>query len=393
MTEPVVRANRRKWLHEVLEGGLGHDRASTIFSAALIALIVLNVVLFAVRSVPWVEQAYGRWLDWLDLVSVGVFALEYALRLWAAVELPFLSHLRSWRARFTYARRPMQLFDLLAFLPALVAPLIGLDPAIENALRLLRGLKIARYSPALQSLGRVLANEKGALGGALLIMIGLLLFAATGMYLIERHVQPNVFGTIPDAAYWAVVTLATVGYGDAVPSTPLGKLFTSTMILAGLATFALPIGIIATGFGREVGRRDFVVNWSLVARVPLFTGLDPTAVAQIMTLLYSRTFEAGAAIVRRGEPGDSMYFIATGEAIVELDDGEVRLGDGEFFGEIALLERRARSHTVIAATRCRMLVLDREDFERLARRLPGIRARVEEVARARAKPPEPAKTT
>ncbi len=102
-----------------------------------------------------------------------------------------------------------------------------------------------------------------------------------------------------------------------------------------------------------------------------------------MTLLYSRTFEAGMPIVRRGEPGDSMYFIASGEAIVEREEGDVRLGDGEFFGEMALIEGRARTHTVVASTRCRTLVIDREDFERLTRRHPGIRRRVEEVAAER----------
>ncbi|KAB2847738.1 MAG: cyclic nucleotide-binding domain-containing protein, partial [Hyphomicrobiaceae bacterium] len=350
---------------------------------AIISLVSLNVVAFVLRSIPAFDQAYGAWLDALDVISIGVFAAEYALRLWSAVELPFLTHLPSWRARLRFALRPMQMFDLLAFVPSILARLAGAPPAVENALRLLRALKIVRYSSALQSLGRVLANERGALGGALLVMLGLLLFAATCMYLIEREAQPKVFGTIPDSLYWAVVTLATVGYGDAVPVTALGKLLTGAMILCGLAAFALPIGIIATAFGREVARRDFVVNWSLVARVPLFAGLDPAAVAQIMTLLYSRTFEAGMPIVRRGAAGDSMYFIASGEAVVEREEGEVRLGDGEFFGEMALLEGRARTHTVIASTRCRTLVLDREDFERLARRHPGIRKRVEEVAAER----------
>ena len=379
----TAKAAARARIHRALEHGLGHDTASSAVSWALIVLVVVNVVAFILRSVPAFEQSYAPFLEALDILSIAVFAAEYALRLWSAIELPFLLHLSPARARLRYALRPMQVFDLLAFAPSVLARLIGVPPAVENALRLLRALKIVRYSPALQSLGRVLASERSSLGGALLVMLGLLLFAATCMHLIEREAQPKVFGTIPDALYWAVVTLATVGYGDVVPVTPFGKLFTGAMILCGLAAFALPIGIIATGFGRELARRDFVVNWSLVARVPLFSGLDPTAVAQIMTLLYSRTFEAGSPIVRRGETGDSMYFIASGEALVEREEGNVKLGDGEFFGELALLEGRARTHTVVAITRCRTLVIDREDFERLARRHPGIRKRVEEVAAER----------
>ena len=118
--------------------------------------------------------------------------------------------------------------------------------------------------------------------------------------------------------WWAIVTLATVGYGDVSPITPLGKVLTALYILASLIIIALPVGIVATAFASEIHRRDFVVTWSMVARVPLFAGLSAADIADISRLLRAQTVEAGTMIVRRGESGDSMYFIGNGEVEVEL---------------------------------------------------------------------------
>lgn len=220
--------------------------------------------------------------------------------------------------------------------------------------------------------------------GTLLIMLSLVMFSASGMYLLERDIQPKTFGTIPDAMWWSLVTLATIGYGDAVPITVLGKLFGGIVIVLGLGVFALPIAIIATGFSREMNRREFVVTWSLVARVPLFAGLNAAALAEIMTLLTSRTFETGDLVLRRGEEATILFCIASGEAVVELEDGEVRLGEGDFFGEMAVLEHRTHEHAVVATSRCRCLMLDRDDLERLGRRHPEIVRRIRRVALERA---------
>ena len=105
---------------------------------------------------------------------------------------------------------------------------------------------LVRYSPALQTLGRVLADEYRALLGALLVVLILLLFASAGMYLLERDVQPDRFGSIPQAAWWALSTLTTVGYGDVVPVTPLGKVLGGVVMLLGVGMIALPVAIIAT---------------------------------------------------------------------------------------------------------------------------------------------------
>lgn len=370
----------RRQVHFALEAGLGHTLAGTLVSGCMISLAVANVIACAAWSVPEIQAAHGNWIWWLDVASAMIFAGEYVLRLWSCTELPFFAQGAAWRERLRYAAQPMQIVDLLSFVPTYVGLVTGTN---LWAAMMLRFLKIARYSPALHSLGRVIAAERSALFGALVIMTGLVMFGATMMYFIERTAQPVTFGSIPAAAWWSVVTLATIGYGDAVPITPLGKAFAGVMMIAGIAAFALPFGIIASGFGREATRRDFMVSWMLVARVPLFGGLDAAAVSQIITLLRSRTFDAGDVIVRRGMQGDCMYFLVSGDVVVETETGEVTLKEGDFFGEMALLEHRPRSSTVRATTRVRALVLDREDLERLARRHPAIMARIREVATSR----------
>ena len=131
----------------------------------------------------------------------------------------------------------------------------------------------------------------------------MLLFASTFIYFLERDAQPDKFGSIPAAAWWALATLTTVGYGDVVPITPLGKMFGGIVMLVGLGMFALPIAILATGFSQESSRHEFVVTWSMVAWVPLFSTMDVAEVAEITKLLYTRNVAAGATIVHAGEGG------------------------------------------------------------------------------------------
>ena len=251
-------------------------------------------------------------------------------------------------------------------------------------LRLFRLLKLVRYSPALQTLGRVLSDEYSALLGALLVMLVLLLFASTGIYFLEHDAQPDKFGSIPASAWWALSTLTTVGYGDVVPVTPWGKVLGGVVMLLGICMVALPVAIIATGFTQELSRHQFVVTWSMVARVPLFANMDESEVAEITKLLYTRNFMPGVPMVRAGDAGDSMFLIASGEAEVEIGRGkQALLKEGDFFGEMALLEHRRHKHDVVAKTRCRVYVLDSRALARLSRRHPEIMNRIRKVAGAR----------
>jgi voltage-gated potassium channel len=224
-------------------------------------------------------------------------------------------------------------------------------------------------------------TERRALTGCFVILLGTALIAAALMHLAERTAQPERFGTIPDALWWAIVTLGTIGYGDIVPVTVLGRILAGFTICAGLLMMALPVGIFATAFANEVHRRDFIITWGLVARIPLFRSLTASEIADVMTMLRAQKVDSGMVIVRRGEPAHAMYLIADGEVEVKLRHKPLRLGAGQFFGEISALRRTRRSATVIASMPTRLLVLDAFDLHGLMDRQPALAARIEEAAR------------
>jgi voltage-gated potassium channel len=377
----------RSWrikVHDVLEvGGEAHPMGRVV-NVFLIVLIIANGLAFAAETVNSLYARYGRWFEAFNAFSVMVFTVEYALRLWSSVEIPLLRRLPHWKARLRFALRPMMIIDLLAFLPWYFYPIFRADLRALRLFRLFRLLKLLRYSPALQTMQRVLANEYRALLGALLVMMMLLLFAASIVYFLERDAQPDKFGSIPAAAWWGLATLTTIGYGDIVPITPWGKVFGSVVMLFGLGMFALPIAILSAGFSQESARHEFVVTWSMVARVPLFATLDAAEVAEVTKLLYTRLFQAGATIVAAGDPGGAMYFIGSGEATVRVVPGRpTKLREGDFFGEMALLQRRRHKHDVVADTLCHVYVLDSEALARLSRRHPEIARHIEAVAEER----------
>ena len=297
--------------------------------------------------------------------------------------IPPFRHLSAHSARWNYAVSGAGIVDLLAVLPFWFAFILPIDFRVVLVLRFVRFLKLTRYSPAMRSLLEALYQERRALFGCVVILIGTTLIAASLMHLAEGHVQPDKLGTIPDAMWWAIVTLGTIGYGDVVPVTVPGKLIAGVTIFLGLIMVALPVGIIANAFSNEIHRRDFVVTWSMVARVPLFSGLDAREVADIMRLLRAQQVEPGGLIVRRGDRAHSMYFIAAGEVEIELPHERVRLDVGHFFGEIAVLRSARRSANVTATTRTSLLVLDAQDFHALMERDPRLAKRVHEVVRAR----------
>jgi len=380
----------RREVHDVLEVGGDAHPMGRVVNGFIIVLIFLNAIAFAANTDPELAGRYRWEFAAFNAFSVIVFTVEYALRIWSAVEIPMLSRLPRWQARLRYAMRPMMIIDLLAFLPWYLHWLYPLDLRLLRVFRLFRLLMLVRYSPALQTLGRVVTDEYRALLGALLVILILLLFASSGMYLIERHMQPDKFGSIPQAAWWALATLTTVGYGDVVPVTPLGKMLGGVVMLLGVGMIALPVAIIATGFSQESTRHQFVVTWGMIARVPLFGSMDYSEIAEITKVLYTRTFMPGVPIVRASDAGDAMFIIASGEAVVEISPGQhALLKEGDFFGEMALLEHRRHKHDVVAKTRCRVYVLDSMSLARLERRHPEIMQQIRKMAEARVLANEP----
>lgn len=385
-----ARSALRKRVYDVLEIGRGESTLSVIVENVLIALIFINVVAFILETVHSIEARYGGLLTFIEWASVLIFTVEYALRIWSCVEVPFLKRLSPGQARLQYARSPYLLIDLLAILPFYLSFLLPIDLRILRVLRLFRFLKLARYSPAMNTLMRVLANERRTLLGALLLVMTLLLFAATIMYYLESEAQPDRFGSIPQSAWWAIVTLTTVGYGDAVPVTGLGKLVGGMTMLCGLIVLALPIAIIASGFAQEVGRRDFVLTWSMMSRIPLFADLDANAITEIMRYLHAHNYPARWEVLGPGSPGEAMFFVASGRVRRQVHpDDEETLSAGDFFGEVALLDHAANEHTYQTLTRARLLKLNRDGYQRLHAAHPSIAEEIRKMADKRRGGPSP----
>jgi voltage-gated potassium channel len=378
-TKPRIRDLRRR-VYTILEQGDRADGVSLALNRFLIALIGVTLAATVVESVPELAKRHALPLNAIEWTATLVFTLEYAARLWSAAEHPLLKR-GAFFGRLRFVMSFSGLIDLAAVLPFWLSIFIASDFRILLVLRLVRFFKLTRYSPAMRSLLDALYSERRALGGCFVILFGTALIAAALMHLAERTAQPDRFGTIPDALWWAIVTLGTIGYGDVVPVTALGRVLAGLTIFAGLLMMALPVGIFATAFSNEVHRRDFIITWGLVARIPLFRTLTASEIANVMTLLRAQKVDSGTVIARRGEPAHAMYLIADGEVEVKLRHKHLRLGTGQFFGEIAALRRTRRSATVTAVTPTRLLVLDALDLHALMDSQPALAARIEEAAR------------
>lgn len=381
--EPGPQESLRVRMHHVLEGGHTAGKRGAILELFLIVLIVTNVAAAALETVPRIYAEFGDYLHAFEVFSVAVFTVEYILRLWTAPEDPRYRHANPVTGRLRYAIQPLMLIDFMAIAPAYVRIFIPIvDLRFLRIFRLLRLLKIARYSPALATLWHVVVSERRALIGTLILLLGVTVVFAQLMYLAESHIQPATFGTLPEAMYWSITTLTTVGYGDATPVTGLGKMIAAIAMIFGVGLIALPVGIIATGFVQEIHRRDFVVTWSMLSNVPLFEGFDHQVLGEIMNALRSREVTAHSRVTSAGDPAHAMYFVVSGQLVEEKqgDENDRTLGPGNYFGESALYHGRPHRASVTARSHTRLLELSAQDFRTLLRRHPRLRERVEEIA-------------
>ncbi len=372
----------RHRIYEILEQAMPYDRASHVVHAALVVLTIGSVTSVVLESVPALAADYEPLFFAFEILTVSVFTLEYGFRFWVSPLHPPFRRFPLWRALASHAVSLPALIDLLTILPFFLTLVSPADLRVFIVFRIFRFLKLARYSPGIRSLYEAVLQERRALLACVVILASLVLVSASVMHLIEHQAQPEKFGTIPDAMWWAVVTLTTVGYGDAVPITALGKFVAGVIAILGLGMLALPVGIIATSFAEVIHRRDFVVTWGMVSRVPLFRDLDADDVAQIMRFLRSHTAQPGEIIVRRGELGHTMYFIASGQ--IELDRPKhprALIGEGDFFGELAAVKPARRTMTARATVRTDLLVLDAGDLRLLMAERPELGRRVDEASR------------
>jgi voltage-gated potassium channel len=350
------------------------------FRAVHHVMVAIGIAIMLADTVQGWRQGHRKVLDIGFQIVCGFFFAEYLLRLAAAPGAPG-AYRRGWRARLAWAVSAGGLFDLIGVLPGVLD--IVFSPKYASLYGFIWAFKPVRYAPGLASLQRVISHARHALLSVLLGFGIVLLAAASLAYLLERDAQPELFGSIPLALWWAIVTLTTTGYGDVTPVTPLGRILAGFVMVSGILVFALWAGILATGYAEELRRREFLRTWDLVAKVPFFNNVGASVIADVASLLRARDYPARAVIMRQGEPGDCMYFIASGEVEVRLRPAVVRLGAGAFVGEIALLTGEPRNATVVASQPCTMLTLDVVDFRQLLGRQPDLARVVSEEAERR----------
>lgn len=372
----------RRWCDRLLDGA-GNDLTSRSVHGVLVLLVVVSVAAVVLQSVPEYDADYDEYFDVVERVAVAVFTFEYMLRVWSAPEHAPYRGRSDLAARLAYIRSGWAIIDLISILPFYLSFFASADLRVLLFLRLLRFFKLARYSAGMRTIIAVLETEKRALFASSIILCGCVLFAATAMHLAEHDIQPEKFGSIPASMWWAIVTITTLGYGDVTPVTIAGRMIASVTMVMGYVMLGLPVGIVATAFSEEIHRREFVVTWSMLARVPLFRELGAGEIAEIMNYLRAREVPAGTLISQRGEVAHSMYFIAEGEVEIELPEEIVRLGEGQFFGEIAVLRKALRSANVRTTETTKLLVLDAYDLRTISRRNPKIGEAIRSVAQHR----------
>lgn len=232
------------------------DKLSYTVDLFLIGLILVNVAAVILESVASIKLRWSATFYWLETLSLSLFTLEYLLRVWSITANQYRSeyHHPLW-GRLKFIGSPMALIDLLAIAPFWLQLIFPMDLRFLRVVRLLRILKLTRYSAAMNFLFDVVREEGKVIGAALFSALILLLLTSSAIYLAENSAQPEVFSSIPQALWWGTVTLTTVGYGDMVPVTPLGKLLGAMLGFIGVGLVALPAGILASGFNNALHRR------------------------------------------------------------------------------------------------------------------------------------------
>jgi voltage-gated potassium channel len=355
-----------------------------VFRGVHHAALAAGICIMLADTVDEVRLAWSDALDTGFQIVCGFFFAEYVLRLIAAPGAPGVLHPSRSRARLDWASSAGGICDFVGVLPGVID--IVFSPSYASLFGFVWVFKLVRYAPGLASLGRVISDARQALLSVLLGFCIVLLLSGSLAYLLERSTQPDVFGSIPSALWWAIVTLTTTGYGDVIPMTTLGRMLGGVVMISGIMVFALWAGILASGFAEETRRREFLRTWDLVSKVPFFHDIGASTIADVARLLRPREYSAGAAIVRRGEHGDCMYFIAAGEVEIRLESNPVQLGAGQFFGEIALLTGAPRTATVVAMRPSTLLLLDVADFRDLVGRQPDLARIIHEEAERRLAP-------
>ena len=295
--------------------------------------------------------------------SIIIFAIELILRIGGEKKLSFLISI-----------------DTLVLINQLFFSVY--DLRILRLFRLFDIFSQSRFLLPTNTLIKTIIKQKNALLGSQIMVISILLIVSTFIYFLESAVQPEVFGSIPSTMWWGIATLTTVGYGDVVPMTDLGKLLASFTMLVGIGMFALPAAILASAYYEEIQKKNFLVSFEAIASVPLFQELPIGAVGKINEKLQVILLAEHETIFSKGDEADSMFIIEYGKVKVEIEN-PVFLVAGDFFGEMGLLGNAPRNATITAADDTKLLELTKADLDELSEEHPGLFKELELSASSR----------
>ena len=338
--------------------------------------VAVGVAMMMLLTVDAAYEAAYSWINAVLWACLVFFVFEWVVR---------LRHAMLAQRGLIYSFSFRGLVDLASAAAVPAALICGAHPRSAWLIGVVWVLKLVPGIPGLRQLRRVVVLESGPLFSVLVIFLMVVFLASVAEHFLEREVQPQTFGSVPSALWWAVVTLTTTGYGDVVPVTPLGRMVAALVMISGLGVFGLWTGILATGFAAETRRDNFLKTWESVSKVPFFAELGPAAIADVTNMLRTMDLPPRTMIIRKGQQGDCMYFIAAGEVEVDLPGGKkVPLGEGAFFGEMALLGNATRNANITTTRVTRLLVLDLVDFRLLMARHPDLGRTIDAEARRRA---------
>jgi voltage-gated potassium channel len=255
----------RQHVYSTMNPDVHSGQLHAVFDIFMGGVIFLSVVAVMLESVADVHDVLAREFHIFDMITVGIFSVEYLFRVYCCVENP--DYEEPVVGRLRYMVSPAALVDLIAILPFYMTFLIQIDLRFLRVIRLLRLLKFTRYSSAMSTLSEVFEEQMPSLSAALFITLVVTIFSASIVYLVEHEVQPEKFTSIPEATYWAMITLLSVGYGDIYPVTPLGQFMTMIISLVGLGLVALPTGILASGFSEKMRERASTFKTLVDAKV------------------------------------------------------------------------------------------------------------------------------
>jgi voltage-gated potassium channel Kch len=238
----------RAKLHALMEPTGHSGQLRTYVDNFIVFWVLLSIVCVVLESVASVHSLLSLQFLIIDTLAFGVFTVEYLIRLYTAPEDSRFKKAFSSHGAFVFS--PQAIIDLLAILPFLLEVLWPnqMDLRFLRVFRLARLLKLTRYTSAMTTLYKVLRREWQVIFASVFIMMLLIVLAASLGYLLEHESQPDKFENIPQSIYWAVITLASVGYGDISPVTAWGRTLTVLLSLAGVGIFAIPAGLLASAF-------------------------------------------------------------------------------------------------------------------------------------------------